>query len=161
LECQISDTELYQKFDFAICFELFQFFILEDFYKALENVGLFLKPGGIFLLMVPNCGNPYLFPYLAYSDPYNKMKFTPESLYRILKVNGSFKVLKIIRWNSANSYFKIFIRNLFQKLFSLICHRLMSIFFQVGGNINKNIFTDNIYMSSHIAAILRKEETES
>jgi len=151
-----ADLQRYGHQDMVTCFEVFQMFPYFEFRKYAEAAATFLKKGGIFLLMVPNCGHPYLFPYLAYSDPFTQTFFTPESLYRA-NYGGGLRLLKIMRWNTASKEYMVSVRNTLQVIGEKALTMLTPALFSVPRKLNRDIHEADIFLSSHMAAIFIKD----
>lgn len=152
-----SDVQRLGQFDLITSFEVFQMFPYFEMEHYFSQVRSLLRDDGVFLLMIPNFGHPYLFPYLAYSDPFTKTFFTPESLYRAAKNSLYFDVERIIRWNSGSRLSIVKIREFTQKIAEALLTRLTPFVFQSPKKLNKIVHEADIFLSSHLAAVLVKK----
>ena len=131
--------------DLVISLDVIEHLTKEELIKLADNIFRVLKPGGGWLIHVPNASSPF-FGDIRYGDYTHEQAFTTQSIKQLL-ISCGFKNFLFDESGPRIHGFKSFIRVIFWKFFRL----LLNVFNAVEtGQYNKRaILTRNMYAISY------------
>jgi len=133
----LKDDE--EKYDLISAHDVLEHFEKREILPLVQLIYRSLKPGGIFIVRVPNMSNPFSVDS-RYRDMTHEVGFTGKSLYQTLWIGGFQKIKILPPKRIAVNSFRNFIRKLMVELF----HRLIRFAFfiqdfKVPENLDKTI----------------------